>query len=212
MAKHGRDAKESRRAARSAEVPESAETTKAKRKKEQQQEERRKEKNTKKLEQLMRKKKRREEHTARETLSYEDMPLEERPQEKRSTRILNRKRVTIALIILMVVFLIVFLFANSDRLSVHNIINFFQYGVLNHDSDERFPVNIQDENITSGNFMRMGQDLCYASDTRVQILNNYGKSVFNAQHGYTSPILVTCGKYSLVYGLGSTGFQIASNE
>lgn len=213
MAKHGKDPKEEKKQGASPvpETPEGSESTKEKRKREQQSEERRKEKNTKKLEKLMRKKRRREEHASRETLSYEDMPLEER-EEERPARRLNRKRVAFAIIIVAVVFVIVFLFANSDRLSMHNIINFFQYSVLNRDSDERFPVTIQDENITPGNFTRFGQDLCYASDTRVQIINNYGKSIFSAQHGYTSPILVTCSKYSLVYGLGSTGFQIASNE
>ena len=212
MAKHGKDAQEAKHAARGAEAPESVDLKKAKRTKEQQREERKKEKNAKKLEKLMRRKQRREEHSDRKTLSYEDMPLEERPREKRPAHALNRKRVTLAIVILMITFIVVFLFANSDRLSVHNIINFFQYGVFNRDSEERFPVNIQDENITQGNFKRMGQDLCYASDTRVQILNNYGKSVFSEQHGYTSPVLVTCSKYSLVYSLGGTGFQIASNE
>ena len=210
--KHGKDAKENKAAVTAAASPDSAETAKEKRTREHVSEERKKEKNAKKLEKLMRKKKRREDHSDRRTLSYEDMPLEERPREKHPTRGLNRKRVTIAIVILMVIFVVVFLFANSDRLSVHNIINFFQYGILNRDSEERFPVNIQDENISPGNFKRMGQDLCYASDTRVQSLNNYGKSTFNAQHGYTSPVLVTCGKYSLIYGLGGTGFQIASND
>ena len=174
--------------------------------------ERLKQKNTKRLEKLMKKQQRREERSDRAALSYEDLPLQEPDRGERPRRVLNRKRVTLAVIILLVLFAVVFLFANSDRLSIHNISNFVRYGILNRDSDERFPVTIQDENITPGNFLRMGQDLCYASDTRVQVLNNYGKSILNVPHGFTSPYLVTCGQYSLVYSLGGTGFQIADNE
>ena len=175
--------------------------------------ERLKQKNSKKLERFMKKKRSREERSDRKVLSYEDMPLKERDAEKNKLKVkVNRKRVIIAIIIVFALFVIVFLFANSDRLSLHNISNFIQYGIFNSDSEQRFPVDIQGENVTSGNFQRMGQDLCYASDTRLQCLNNYGKGIYTAQHGYTSPVLVTNSKLSLVYSLGGTGFQVNGLE
>ena len=189
-------------------VPEEEETDRSA-----ERDERLSEKNAKKLDKLMKKKKKREEKSNREVLSYEDMPLEEREDEQsKKTVKLNRKRVVIAAVIVVLAFVLVFLFANSDRLSMHNITNFVSYGILNRDSEERFPVSVRGENIEAGNFSRMGQDLYYVSDTKLEGLNNYGKSVFSAQHSYNSPSLVTAKDYSLVYSLGGTGYRISDAE
>ena len=171
--------------------------------------ERLKEKNSKKLKKLIDKQRRREENTDRKVLTFEDMPLDEREDKQKSTkRKLKKKRVILAAAVLLVLVFVVFIFTNSDKLSMHNISNFIQYGIFNRDSDQRFPVTIQGENISSGDFIRMGQDLCYASGTKVETLNNYGKRMLTVQHGYSKPILVGCDKYSLVYNLGGTGFQV----
>ena len=171
--------------------------------------ERLKDKNAKKLDKLMKKKRRREENTERDVLSYEDMPLEEREKKQSSSkRRFNKKRITVAVIILLVLIFIVFVFTNNDKLSLHNISNFVTYGIFNSDSDQRFPIEIQGESGNAGNFRRMGQDLCFASDTKLQTLNNYGKRMLTVQHGFTSPVLVCSDKYSVLYNLGGTGFQI----
>ena len=173
--------------------------------------ERLKEKNSKKLEKLMQKKRKRENKSDRKVLTYEDMPLAEREEKQKEHKVrLNKKRIVLASVILLVLVFAVFLFTNSDRLSMHNIVNFIKYGVFNSDSDQRFPVEIQGETITPGNFIRMGQDLCFASETKLQTLNNYGKKMLTTQHGFTTPVLVCSDKYSLVYNLGGTGFQINS--
>lgn len=166
--------------------------------------------NAKKLEKLMEKKRKREENSDRDVLTYEDLPLEERDPQVVKKRKIKRKRITIAVVIVLLLSFAVYIFTNSDKLSLHNISNFIQYGLFNRDSDQRFPVTIRGENISSGNFARMGQDLCYASDTKVETLNNYGKRMLTVQHGYSTPVLVACDDYSLVYGLGSTGFRINS--
>jgi hypothetical protein len=190
-------------------IPEDSEHPK---KADQKKDERLKKKNEKKLNKLMKKQRRREEHTDRDVLSYEDMPLEERHEKDEGKTRFKKRRVILAAVIILVVFGIVFLFANSDRLSIHNISNFLRYGVFNQDSEERFPVNVQGESISAGNFSRMGQDLVYASDVRLQVLNNYGKSLLSAQHGYTTPVLVCGDRCAMIYSLGGTGFQICSNE
>ena len=176
-------------------------------------EERLEEKNSKKLFQHMKK------HGVKDSATVSDELSHENDAEKDSSSggffsrfNLDRKRVNLAVIVVAVLFVIVFLYANSDRLSLHNISNFIRYGIFNSDSDERFPIDIQGENITAGNFQRMGQDLCYASDTVIMTANNYGKRLSVTQHSFTSPILVTSSERSLVYSLGGTGYRIGSGD
>lgn len=174
-----------------------------------QRDERLREKNSKKLAKQLNQNRRREESTDREVLSYEDLPLDEREEKPHSSKgKIRKKRIIVAASIFLVLVFAVYIFTNTDKLSLHNITNFIRYGIFNSDSEQRFPVAIRGESITAGNFVRMGQDLCYASGTRVQTLNNYGKRMLTVQHGYSKPVLVACDDYSLVYGLGSTGFQI----
>lgn len=166
------------------------------------------EKNDKKLDKLMKKQRKREARSHREVLTFEDMPLagdeDKHPDAARS----NTKRVAIAVVIVAVVFVLVFLFANSDRFSIHNISNFIQYGVLNRNSEQSFPVSVQGENITPGNFLRVGQDLTFASDTKLQTVNNYGKTLSSEQHGFSNPIVVASDSYVLVYNLGGSGYLL----
>lgn len=178
---------------------------------EEEKDERLKARNSKRLEKLMQKKRKREDKSDREVLSYEDMPLNEREEKKKKTKVkFKKKRIIIASLILVVLVGFVYILTNNDRLSMHNIINFIKYEIFNLNSDERFPVELQGETVTPGNFQRMGQDLCYVSNSKLQTLNNYGVSMLTTQHGYSSPVLVCSDKYSLVYNLGGTGFQINS--
>lgn len=181
--------------------------------KEKQREERLKAKNDKKLEKLMKKQKKREEHSDREVLSYEDMPLEERVESRpKKPRKSHKKAIIAVLLIIVVVFAAVFIFAGTDKLSWHNIRNYVKYGILNQKSEEQFPVSVQGENVDIGNFTRMGQDVCYASDTKLQIVNNYGRFEYSAQHGFLNPVLKTSDQYALIFSLGATGFQINDYE
>lgn len=182
--------------------------------KENKRQERLKEKNSKKLEKLMKKQRHREEKSDREVLSYEDMPLEEREQapEKPPKRKIKKKPIIIVLLIIAIVFGAVFIFASADKLSWHNIRNYVKYGILNQKSDEKFPVSVQGENVAVGNFIRMGQDICFASDTKLQIVNNYGRFEYSTQHGFTNPALKASNQYTLIYSLGGSGFQIGNKE
>lgn len=172
-------------------------------------EEQLKEKNSKKLEKLMKKKKKREEHSDREVLSYEDMPLEERekiaPKKPKKS---GKKRIIAVILLLVVLFGVVFFIFSSDKLSWHNIRNYVKYGILNQKSDEQFPISVQGENVDLANFVRMGQDICFASDTKLQIINNYGRVEYATQHGFTNPVLKADNRYLLVYSLGGTGYQV----
>lgn len=182
-------------------------------KKVQKRDQRLKEKNAKKLDKLMKKQKKREKSSDREVLSYEDMPLKERERtsSKKSGKG-GKKRIVIVLLILLAVFGAVFIFANTNKLSWHNIRNYVKYGILNQKSEEQFPVSIQGENVDIGNFTRMGQDVCYASDTKLQIVNNYGRLEYSTQHGFLNPVLKASDQYAMIYSLGGTGYQINNYE
>ena len=171
------------------------------------------EKNSKKLEKQL-KKQRKAEKRAQHNGDTPEEELED-PREaerKKKKRSITKKRVIIAVIIAVVLFAVVFFAANPEKFSLKSISNFFNYGVFNRDSEEKFPLDIQGESITTGNFIRKGQNICFASDTHTKELNNYGKTVFSAQHAFINPVLCVSSKKELVYNLGGTGFQILSDK
>ena len=174
-----------------------------------------KDKNAKKLEKLLKKQQKKEKRNKREVLTYEDMPLEEREDDDTVPRKKGKiptKRIVAVCVIVALLFGIVYYVFNADRFSFHNISNFFSYGVFNSRSDERFPLDIKGESIAAGNFKRVGQDICYSSDTKTQLLNNYGRSMFSAQHAFITPVLTVSKMGALVYNLGGTGYQLISKE
>ena len=177
--------------------------------------ERLKEKNSKKLDKLLKKQKRKEERSDREVLTYEDMPLEEREdpiEPKKKKKKFKVGKIIAATLILVILFSVVFFTFNDNKFTWHNVTNFVKYGLLNQKSDEKFPVDIKSVTVNAGNFMRMGQDICYASESKIQLLNNYGRSEFSVQHAYINPILTVGKKGALVYNLGGSGFQIISRD
>ena len=177
-----------------------------------------KDKNSKKLEKLLKKQKRKEKNSDREVLTYEDMPLEEREDDEelslkpRKKFKLQGKKLVAVLVIVALLFGIVYYAFNTDKLSFHNISNFFRYGVFNSNSEERFPLDIKGMSVATGNFMRVGQDICYTSDTKTQLLNNYGRSEFSVQHAFITPVLTVSKHGALVYNLGSAGYQLINKE
>ena len=176
-----------------------------------------KEKNSKKLDKLLKKQQRKEKRSNRDVLTYEDMPLEERDDEDFSHKPrkkinISGKKIAAVVVIIALLFGIVFFVFNSDKLSFHNISNFFRYGVLNSNSEESFPLDIKGMSVSTGNFMRIGQDICYSSDTKTQLLNNYGRSIFSAQHAFITPVLTVSNHGALVYNLGGTGYQLIDKE
>ena len=182
-------------------------------------EERLQEKNAKKLEKQMKKKQQREKKAERGAPIKEVVPPQEHEEHeahegkiKEKLRKLNKKRIVAVVLVVVILFGVVFVFANADRFSWHNIKTFVKYGIMNQKSDEHFPVRVQGENVDIGNFIRMGQDICYASDTKLQIINNFGRPEYSAQHGFVNPVLNVSDKYAMIFSLGGKGYQINSYE
>lgn len=137
--------------------------------------------------------------------SEDDLP----PKKKKRFSV---KRIIAASVIIVLLFCIVFYAFNTDKFSFHNISNFFKYGVFNQQSEERFPLDIKGERVSAGNFARIGQDICYTSDTKTVLLNNYGRSMFSQQHAFITPIQTVSDKGALIYNLGGTGYQLIDKE
>ncbi len=176
-----------------------------------------KDKNSKKLEKKLKKQLKREKRSHTEKFDDEEMSPED--MEDRSDDMIpvrkkksNTKRIIAVVLIVVLLFGVVFFAFNTDKFSIHNITNFFRYGVFNADSEEKFPLDIKGESISSGNFQRIGQDICYSSETKTKLLNNYGKTIFSVQHAFIDPVLTVCNKGALVYNLGGTGYQLISKE
>lgn len=179
-------------------------------------EQKQKEKNAKKLEKMLKKQRKdkkapqSEQQTAEEseTLDYEEVPVS---RLKKKSKI-SKKHIIAAVLIVVILAGVVFFIANPEKMSLESISNFVKYGVLKNESDQHFPLDIQGESVSAGNFVRKGQDICFSSDTRTTLLNSYGKTVFSAPHAFISPILCSSPKKTLVYNLGNTGYQIISEN
>lgn len=152
----------------------------------------------------------------RAVLSYEDLPLDNSGNSslQKSLKSVknNRKRIVMSAIIILLLALLVFVFANRERFTFANIRNWFEYGVLNVDSDEHFPVATNGAVINNGNFTRIDSNLAFASDTHFTTLNNYGRTIYSAPQSYSSPVLVKAADcyLSLVYNLGGVEFSVNS--
>lgn len=150
----------------------------------------------------------------RKVLSYEDLPLDDSGSTRfekilRSIK-LNKKSIILSVIIIVVLALSVLVFANRDRLTFSNIKNWVEYGVLNSNSEEQFPVTTEGAVITNGNFSRIDSNLVFASDTHFKTLNSYGRVIYSSPQSFSSPVLTQADDcdLSLVYNLGGTSFNI----
>lgn len=179
-------------------------------------EQKQKEKNSKKLEKMLKTQRKGKRVPKSEPLAAEDngtVSLDEEPLSRPAKKTkLNKKHIIAAVLIVVILFGAVFFIANPEKMSLESISNFVKYGVMKSESDQRFPLDIQGESVSSGNFIRKGQDICFSSDTRTALLNSYGKTVFSAPHAFISPILRSSPKKTLVYNLGNTGYQIISDN
>lgn len=181
-------------------------------------EKRLKDKNSKKLEKLMKKqqkKEKKEKKQVTEDSPYDEFPSDESEadREKSTSKIkVSKGRIIAAALIVVILFAAVFFISNPERFSFESISNFFNYVIMNRDSDQTLPLDVSGESISAGNFLGSGIDIVYSSDTKTQMLNNYGRTVFSAPHAFITPILTSGGKNELIYNLGGTGYQIIDSE
>ena len=148
-------------------------------------------------------------NSERDVISYEDMPLDDYEQEKTDISPEAIKKIIIGVCIALVAGLIVFAFANRDKLTLSNISNWWTYDVLGN-AGNGYPVSLVGVDVEAGNFSLDQGHIAYASNTSFVTLNSTGREVANVQLRYSQPILKASGDRYLTYGLGDTGYQIQS--
>ena len=143
----------------------------------------------------------------RDVMSYEDMPLEDYELEKTEMSPVAVKKVILCVCIALAAGLVVFAFANRDRLTPQSIANWWTYDVLGN-AGNGYPVDLVGTEVSSENFVVTDGRAAYASDTSFVTLSATGSEIANIQLKYSSPIMVNKGNMFLTFGLGGTGFQV----
>lgn len=144
-------------------------------------------------------------------ISYEDMPLEDYEQEKTDLSPSAVKKIIAAVCIAFAAGLIVFAFANRDKLTPENLSVWWTYDVLGNGGNG-YPVNIIGTTVKPGNFAVNQGRTAYASDTSFVTVNSSGSEVANVQLRYSKPVMKATENRFLTYGLGEKGYQIQNFE
>ncbi len=145
--------------------------------------------------------------TDRNVMSYEDVPLEDYELEKTEMSPEAVKKIIISVCIALAAGLIVFAFANRDRLSPESISNWWTYDVLGN-AGNGYPVNVTGTEVNTKNFVLSEGHIAYASDTSFVTLNSSGSDIFSTQLKYSKPVLVSDKNMFLTYDLGGKGYEI----
>lgn len=143
----------------------------------------------------------------RTVISYEDMPLEDYEQEKTEISPKAVKKIIIGVVIALLLGLVVFAFANRDKLTWDNLSVWWNYEVLGN-AGKGFPVDIVGSEVEAGNMDVNQGRVAYASDTSFVTLNSTGKEINNVQLRYSKPVMKSAENRFLTFGLGEKDYQI----
>lgn len=148
----------------------------------------------------------------RDVISYEEVPLDD--YEKETTRVstVDAKKIVKIVIVLLILGLIVFAFANRGNLTPENISNWFKYDVLGQGEGKGYPVNIVGTNVDANNMITVGNTLSYASDTSFVTLSSNASEIQNFQLSYAAPVVSNDGNNLLVYSLGGNDYNVGTTN
>lgn len=150
---------------------------------------------------------RKDKKSDRDVMSYEDMPLDDYELEKTEMSPTAVKKIIISICIVLAAGLIVFAFANREKLSPENISYWWTYEVLGN-AGNGYPVDLVGTDVETNNFAVNDGYVAYASDTSFVTLNSTGNEIANFQLRYSKPVMKNSKNMYITYGLGGTGFQI----
>lgn len=144
----------------------------------------------------------------RKILSYENIPIKEYSDidEKVNKRILKKTLLIFSVLITIVI--VVFVFANRNKLSWDNFTTWVSESVFQSTKGDEFPTDILGTTVSKGNFTLIGGRPCYASDTSYVELSDSAGKIINTQLSFSDPIVRNTSNYSIVYSAGGTGYIV----
>lgn len=145
----------------------------------------------------------------RDIMSYEDMPLDDYEQEKTEISPAAVKKIIVGICIALAAGLLVFAFANRDKLTWDNISTWWTYDVLGN-AGHGYPVNIVGSEVSQGNFAVSQGHVAYSSDTSFITLNSSGSEIANFQLRHSTPVMKSSGNRFLTYGIDTKDFEVNS--
>lgn len=148
--------------------------------------------------------------SAREVLSYEDLPIDNYERKVAPQEALNKKKVGAAAVIVLVLCIVVFAVTSRNIMNLESCANWIQYDLFGGGDNSGYPVLINGSEVSSGNIMEMSGKFAYASNSNIVALDSSGNHIFNRQHSFSTPVMVGNGTRSLTYDLGGKGYRIDS--
>ncbi len=148
----------------------------------------------------------------RNVISYEEVPLDDYEEETTRVSSVDAKKIVKIVILLLILGLIVFAFANRNSLTPENISNWFKYDVLGQGDGKGYPVNIVGTNVDANNMITVGNTISYASDTSFVTLSSNASQIQNYQLSYSSPVISNNGNNLLIYSLGGKEFNVGTTN
>lgn len=154
-----------------------------------------------------------EKNTAdRRVMSYEDVPIDKYDEPTPIQPELIKKLLKVLLIIFACVILLLVIL-NWEKLSPENVSRFIQYDLLGVSQGDGYPISINGNEVTDGNFALMDEKTpIYVSDTSIVLLNDNAGQRQNLGNAFAKPILQTSSDYSMVFNAGGTGIRIFSHS
>ncbi len=133
----------------------------------------------------------------RKVMSFEELPLEEYEKQEKTPVKITKKKVLVAGIILVALVLSVLLYFGRGTCATC----FTSTGAKNN-----FTVNIIGSYADAGNFQKLPNGICYASDTDFVSLDGRGNTLYTTQHGFAHPVMKVKDDRVLTYDLGSNSY------
>lgn len=146
----------------------------------------------------------------RDVISYEEVPLEDYEEQTTKVSSIDSKKVIKIAIVLVVLALVIFLFANRSNLTPENISNWFTYDVLGQGGGTGYPTQIVGTNVEANNFVTTGNTLSYASDTSFVTVSSNASIIQNHQLNYAVPAMSSNGNNVIVYNLGGMTYDVGT--
>lgn len=148
----------------------------------------------------------------RDVISYEEVPLEDYEEQSTKVSTIDAKKIIKIAIVLVVLALIIFIFANRSNLTPENISNWFTYDVLGQGGGQGYPTQLVGTSVEKNNITSSGNTLSYASDTSFVTLSSNASEIQNYQLNYATPAMASSGNNVIVYSLGGTTYDVGTTN